>query len=197
MFALTGCATARGNARVEPGFSFGLAGGAAIVAPRVVERERDHSTRTEPFRLGPSAEVQLEHGWKLSGGTAISLGLKVPLLYFLAAVDVYAQLGDSPAWSHGLGCELGFAPAVYHVVTRHLDRSYLSLTNRLVAPALLVREAYYTPQLTMGRRARVDLYGFVAYGQTLGRGFDIEVENTSAYNDHLKRWLTAGVGVRF
>jgi hypothetical protein len=107
----------------------------------------------------------MQHAWTSPEGTGTTIAVRVPILFYLASLDVYRQVSGSERWSFGAGVELGFMGAGYAVLTTHFGPTYLSLTAR--ALTLLNSSspdyAVLAPQLAFGHLGRRDWSVFLMY----------------------------------
>jgi hypothetical protein len=191
----TGCTTARSNARLSPGVSGGLAVMGVAVSPG---HDDSHGTKRETAGfVAPIGEAFVQYAWTSPEGTGTALQVKVPIVYYLASLEIYRQLSGGDRWSQGGGIEIGLAPSAYYVITRHQGPLYASFTARALAPWLDGGPSpFVAPQFTFGWQRRLDLFALLSYVRALDVGADIEVADR-AYTDLRRQWLFAGIGARF
>jgi hypothetical protein len=194
------CALARTHARVEPGSDLGLMAGATVFLPPGTGPDRNDSP-TLPF-----AQVELHRSGLIGEASGWSFGVKLPLpAIWLGAFDLYGQLPSGTRWAHGLGIELGGAPATYYVFTRDFEKNFASVTLR----ALAGREGddnpwsfAVNPQVAVGvRGGGHDFFLVASYVRVLQDG-RVQInpaifDNDETDNDFRREWLTFGAGLRY
>lgn len=197
--ALAACSTvARTDARVAPGFDLTASGTAVAFLPPGTGSAPDK----DEVKTYPTGEVDLHYSWLTADQEGWSVGLKVPVQFLTAVVDVYRQLPCKSSCAHGLGMELTPAlPGAYYSFTHFSRRTFATLTLR-VSTTVRLDFLRVNSQLAFGVASYADVFAFLGYQRLLGASFPIQgyfddVAGSPEQSDRRDHWVELGMGVRF
>ncbi|MBL4636382.1 MAG: hypothetical protein JKY56_21150 [Kofleriaceae bacterium] len=158
--------TSRTNARVSPGTTIGLFGGAQYVEP-----SSSHDGDEGNQGVSPYLEVDTQYGFQFGDNHRLAVQIKVPLAIPYTSVDVYYQFLDSPKYAMGIGVETSvLIPAIYAAFTRDLgDSLFVTFTPRVYWAGRRKRPVL-NPQLSLGSLGPKEVTALLSVGHYLHGG---------------------------
>lgn len=205
---LVGCFpnTGRTNANIDDKFDFAVIGGGSL-AP---DRPQDSFGEKEQVRASLDLEGQLYGAWP-DMTVPFEIGIKVPLLFYLTTVDLYAQVVDEQPFHLGFGFELGFLTSFYMASTFYFtEQFYGTFTPRIHYSSMddgdygaedSLSHWWLNPQLAFGFQGeRWDFALYFAYIRILGDGysfdfFDLDTDDDDNYVH--KNFFEAGLKITY
>lgn len=188
--------TSRTNARIAPGTTVGLFGGAQYVEP-----SSSHDGDEGKVGVNPYLQVDTQYGFKFSRNHRLAVQLKVPIAIPYTSVDAYYQFLDTPKSAMGVGVEASvLIPAIYAVFTRDFgDTLFVTFTPRVYFTPRY-NKTVINPQLAIGSVGATEVTALLSVAHYLNGGENFAsdaIEQGQDGWDLRRNFLLTGFSVRW